>query len=157
MPVSGFVAPGGELPEDAVEDELRALTAQYYELMPITRGTYAMTEEDLPDAYKELLHGRAFVIDREEVTESDSASARTYYIAADKVQGLIIPARSMVIDIINGDGRYRWTDDGEHFTDWITIESGVSDDYSPQSKNRFAEVQVYATSGSPLVSIRASR
>ncbi len=154
---NGFVASGEPLPGEEVEAELEALTAQYYELMPITRGTYVMSEEDLPEAYKELLHGRAFVIDREQVTETDSSSVRTYYIAADKVQGLIIPARSMVIDIINGDGKYRWTDDGEHFTDWITIESGVSDDYSPQSKNRFAEVQVYMTSGTPLVSIRASR
>lgn len=154
---NGFVAPGEELPGEGVEAELRALTAQYYELMPITRGTYVMDEEDLPEAYKELLHGRAFVIDRETVTESDSASARTYYIAADKVQGLIIPARSMVIEVINGDVKYRYTDDGEHFTAWVTMETGISDDYSPQSKNRFAEVQVYMTSGTPLVSIRASR
>ncbi len=153
----GFIAPGEPLPGEGVEAELRALTAQYYELMPITRGTYVMNEDDLADAYKELLHGRAYVIDNNLVTENSSSSPKTYYIAADKVQGLIVPARSMFIEVKNGDAKYKWTDDGERWTDWITLEKGGSDDFSPQSKNRFAEVQVYKVSGTPRINLIASR
>lgn len=154
---NGFLAPGEELPGEGAEAELRALTAQYFELMPITRGTYVLEEENLPDAYKELLHGRAFISDCDTITENNSVSPRTYYIAADKVQGLIVPARSMFIEVKNGDIKYKWSDDGERWTDWISLETGISDDYSPQSKNRFAEVQVYKTSGTPLINIIASR
>jgi len=154
---NGFVAPGEELPEDAVEDELHALTFQTYDLPPITRGRYILNEEDLPESYKELLHGRAYVKDSETITEDSAISPRTYYIAADKVQGLIVPARSMFIEVKNGDIKYRFTDNGEQWTDWISLETGISDDYPPQNKNRFAEVQVYKTSGTPVINIIASR
>lgn len=153
----GFVAVGQPLPQDEIEAQLRALTYQEYELATITRGTYIMEEEDLPERFRELLHGRAYIIDSEQITESDYGSAKTYYIAADKVQGLIVPARSMFIEVKNGDVKYRWTDDGDKWTNWISLETGVSDDYSPQSKNRFAEVQLYKESGTPLVYIIASR
>lgn len=157
MPVSGFVSPGGELPEDEVEEELHALTFQTYELPPITRGVYILNEENLPETYKELLHGRAYVIDREEITETDSASARTYYIAADKVQGLVVPARSMSINSENGTIYYRFTDNGEHWTNWITLPDSASDSYLQQEQARFAEIQVYTNIPGTLLSIRGTR
>ena len=113
---NGFVAPGEEIPE-----ELHALTYQAYELPPITRGTYIMNEEDLPDLYKELLHGRAYIIDREEVTETNPTSSKVYYIAADKVQGLIVPGRTLFIKSEISNAYYRYTDDGDNWTNWITI------------------------------------
>lgn len=154
---NGFVSPGEELPEDAVEDELHALTFQTYELPPITRGTYILNEEDLPETYKELLHGRAYVIDREKITESDSGAPRTYYIAADKVQGLVVPARSMFIKTEEGDTHYRWTDSGEKWGAWITLQNGQGHTYFQQELCRFAEVQVYCQVAGTLVSLRATR
>ena len=157
MPVNGFVSPGEELPEDEVEDELHALTFQTYDLPPITRGTYILNEEDLPESYKELLHGRAFIIDREMITESDSGAPKTYYIAADQVQGLIVPARSIFIKSEEGESYYRWTDSGEKWSDWITLQEGQGHAYQIQELCRFAEVQVYADESGALITLRATR
>ncbi len=149
---NGFVAPG-----DTVQEELHALTYQAYILSTITRGRYVLDEKDLPDAHSELLHGRAYVIDRKEITETSSASSKAYYIAADKVQGLIVPARTLFIKSELGDSYYRWTDDGEKWTDWITLIDGLAHTYLPQELCRFAEVQVYAESSGALITLRATR
>ncbi len=154
---NGFVAPGESLPEAGVEKELEALTKQTYELPQITRGIYILDEEDLPETYKELLHGRAFVVDREEITETSSTAPRTYYIAADQVQGLIVPGRSIFIKSEEESAHYRWTDSGESWTDWITLQDGQGHAYLPQELCRFAEVQVYCQSVGALISLRVTR
>ena len=160
---NGFVSPGEVLPEDTVEDELHALTSQVYDLPPITRGRYIMDEENLPDAYKELLHGRAFVIDKDLITEVSSASPKTYYISADVANGLIIPGRSMSISAdgdltyVSGDAHYRWTDDGEHWTSWITLLVGQTYSYLPYEKARFAELQAYSDAGGIRISLIVTR
>ncbi len=154
---NGFVAPGGLLPEEAVEAELYALTTQIFDLPQITRGIYILNEDDLPDTYKELLHGRAYIIDREEVTDTDSGAPGTYYIAADKVQGLIIPSRTLFIKSENSDAHYRWTDNGDKWTDWITLKDGLGHTYFTQELCRFAEVQVYVDEAGCLITIRATR
>ena len=154
---NGFVAPGEELPEDAVEDELHALTFQTYDLPPITRGTYILDEEDLPESYKELLHGRAYVIERVEITETDPGAPRAFYIAADRVQGLIVPSRTLFIKSELSDAHYRFTDDGEKWTDWITLQDGQGHTYLPQELCRFAEIQTFANESGTLITIRATR
>ena len=152
----GFISP--EIDTNAgVDAQLKALTAQVYELPPITRGTYILAEEDLPKEYKELLHGRAYVIDAEITTETDSAAPRTYYIAADQVQGLIVPARSMFIKCEGGNAKYRFSDDGERWTSWVSLQNGMGHAYIPQELCRFAEVQVYAETYGTLISLRATR
>jgi hypothetical protein len=155
--MTGFVAPGEVIPDTDVNEQLRALTLFQTEFGIITRGTYILEEDDLPDVYKELLHGRAFVINQEYILDLSYTSPSTYYIAGDSVQGLIVPARSMFIESKNGTIKYRWTDDGDKWTAWITLETGVSDDYPAHNKNRFAEVQVYKVSGTPYINIVASR
>jgi len=153
----GFVAVGQPLPQDEIEAQLRALTYQEYELATITRGTYIMNEDELPEQFRELLHGRAYVIDKEEISETDSAGARTYYIAADKVQGLIVPSRTLFIKSENVNAHYRFTDDGDKWTDWITLEDGMAHTYIPQELCRFAEVQVYADQTNAIITLRATR
>lgn len=158
MPVSGFIAPGEELPGAEAEAELRALTQQVFELEAITKGTYILNEEDLPNKYKELLHNRAYVKDLEEITETSSGTPRTFYIAADKAQGLIVPARSISINNSGpSDVYYRWTDDGERWTDWITMEDCITDEYDTVEKCRFAEIQVYSLDVGSVISLRATR
>lgn len=149
---AGFISP-----ESNVELQLEALTTRIYELPPITRGVYILDEADLPDEKKELLHGRAYVVDREQVTETNPNSPRTYYIAADQAQGLIVPARAVSINAELDTIYYRWSDDGVRFTSWITLFAGVIDNYMAEELNRFAEIQVYGASAFGLVSIRASR
>lgn len=148
----GFISP-----ETAVEEQLHALTAQTYNLPPITRGMYILNEDDLPDEKKELLHGRGFVIDREQVTETNPNSPRTYYVAADQGQGLIVPGRSLSINAEIDTIYYRWSDNSIAWTNWITLFAGVIDNYMANELNRFAEIQVYGASAFGLVSIRASR
>lgn len=155
--MAGFVAEGQPLPQDQLEAQIRALTYQEYEVATISRGTYIMNEEDLPEQFKELLHGRAYVIDKEEISETDSSAARSYYIAADKVQGLIVPSRTLFIKCENSTGHYRFTDDGDKWTDWITLEDGMAHTYIPQELCRFAEVQVYADQTDGIITLRATR
>lgn len=149
---AGFISP-----EEDVEMQLEALTVQTYVLPPITRGVYILNEDDLPAEKKELLHGRAFVIDRENVTETDPNSPRTYYISADQGQGLIVPARALSINAELDTVYYRWSDSGVAWTNWITLFTGVIDNYLAEELNRFAELQVYGASAFGLVSVRASR
>jgi hypothetical protein len=146
----GFISP-------EAEEQLEALTTQKYELPPITRGVYILDEDLLPDEKKELLHGRAYVVDREQVTETNPNSPRTYYIAADQAQGLIVPARSLSINAELDTIYYRWSDDGIRWTNFITLFAGVIDNYMAEELNRFAELQVYGASAWGLVSVRASR
>lgn len=122
------------------------------------RGVYTLNENDLSEEDKQLLHYRSFVIDREAVTEGGSGNPRTYYIAYDQVQGLVVPARNLSIDN-HGPGslHYRWTDDGEKWTSWITLEEGVNDEYVEYDNCRFAEVQVYADRSGGIISMRATR
>jgi len=124
----------------------------------VTLGRYYMEEDELPAELRSLLHGRAFVVDRDVITETSSGSPRTYYIAADTVQGLIVPARSVSIHNYGpGDSYYRWTDDGERWTGWITLEDDVIHTYTPEEHCRFAEVQVYVQTSGCVLSLRATR
>lgn len=167
---------GSEAPpeEEALNEVFSVLTG---DLLPVRRietavvngkpvllkGRYFLDEEDLPDTLKGLLHGRAFVADREIISEVSSASPKTYYISADKTNGLVIPGRSMSIgcetspSYVSGNAHYRWTDDGEKWTGWITLPIGKVFSFLPQEKSRFAEVQVYTDSGNIAVSIIVTR
>lgn len=145
-----------EIPEQ-IDEQLRALTYQNLQIGSITQGTYIMEEKDLPESYQELLHGRAYIIDRTQITQISQMNPISYYIAADKVQGLIIPARTLFIKSENSDGYYRFTDDGERWTDWITMEDGMGHTYLPQEQCRFAEVQVYADQTDAIITLRATR
>ncbi|MDD5614964.1 MAG: hypothetical protein PHH85_02045 [Candidatus Methanoperedens sp.] len=124
----------------------------------VDRGNYILEESDLPPEDVRLLHGRAFVVDRAVVTSIDPSNPLTYYIAYDQVQGLVVPARSLAIEN-NGEGSvyYRWTDDGEKWTAWITLEEGGSHNYRVDEKCRFAEVQVYADVDTAIMSIVLTR
>ena len=121
------------------------------------RGTYYLEEDELPKNLQPLLHGRAYVQDQVTITNVVSSDPFTFYIAASKTQGLIIPARSMSIKVENSIGHYRWTDDGIKWTGWITLPNGIVHSYLPQEKNRFSEIQVYMDTSGGLVSVRASR
>lgn len=122
------------------------------------RGRYILEEEDLPEEDVRLLHGRAMVIDGEAVTETSSGNPRTYYIAYDQVQGLVVPARSLSIEAVGPDDLYyRWTDDGEQWTAWTTLYEGMTHEYEVDNKCRFAEVQVYAETSGAILNIRATR
>lgn len=122
------------------------------------RGRYILEEEDLPAEDVRLLHGRAMVIDGEAVTETGSGNPRTYYIAYDQVQGLVVPARSLSIEAVGPDDLYyRWTDDGEHWSAWVTLYEGVTHEYEVDNKCRFAELQVYAVTPGAILNIRATR
>lgn len=123
----------------------------------ITKGRYFIEEEDLPEHLKGLLHGRAYVVDKDVITEVSSATPRTYYISADKTKGVIVPARSLSISSENGTIHYRWTDNGEQFTAWISLPDGAIDSYLQQEEVRFAEIQVYADTPDTLLSIRGTR
>ena len=129
----------------------------------LVKGRYFQEEDDLPKVLKNLLHGRAFVADKDTITEVSSASPRTYYISADKTNGLLVPGRSMSIGAaagtgyVSGDAHYRWTDDGERWTGWITLPIGKTFSFLPQELVRFAEVQVYTDSGNIDVSLIVTR
>lgn len=121
-------------------------------------GAYILNEEDLAEEDKRLLHGRAFVVDRIIVNETDSGSPVTYYIAYDQVQGLVVPGRALDIEN-NGAGNilYRWTDDGEKWSSWITLEEGSVHDYAVDRKLRFAEIQIYASVAGAVFSMVVTR
>lgn len=137
---------------------VRQITTSIVEGIPVTvKGRYFLNEEDLSDLLKTLLHGRAFVVDKESVPETSSSSPVTYYISANKTHGLLVPGRSLSINVESGQAHYRWTDDGEKWTNWITLPDGATDSYLPQEKNRFAEIQVYVDKAGTLISIRVTR
>jgi len=121
--------------------------------------TKTLDEDYLSEQQKLLLHGRAFVIDWEELIGTSQNNPATYYLTADQVQGLVIPARSLSIENHGpSDVYYRWTDFGEKWTSWITLEDGVHDEYDVAEKLRFGEVQVYSDDvAGTLISIRATR
>ena len=129
----------------------------------ITKGRYYLNEDDLTDSLKGLLHGRAFVADSDTISEVSSAAPRTYYVSADKSNGLIVPGRSMAIGsaagaaYVSGNAHFRWTDDGEHWTKWVTMPIGKTFSFLPQELVRFAEVQVYTDSGNIEVSLIVTR
>ncbi|MHA1287249.1 MAG: hypothetical protein ACTSPB_07565 [Candidatus Thorarchaeota archaeon] len=137
---------------------VRRTTTTIVEGKPVTvKGRYFLNEDDLSDLLKTLLHGRAFVIDKESVTETSSSSPVTYYISADKTHGLLVPGRSLSINVEGGNAHYRWTDDGEKWTNWVTLPDGATDSYLPQEMNRFAEIQAYVDKAGTLVSMRVTR
>ncbi len=76
-----------------------------------------------------------------------------------QVKGLLIPARSLCIENHGpSDVYYRWTDFGEKWSSWVTLEDGVHDEYDVSEKLRFADVQVYSVDSSgTLISLRATR
>lgn len=129
----------------------------------VVKGRYYLNEEELPDNLKELLHGRAFVADKDTISETSSASPRTYYVSADKSNGLIVPGRSMAMGsaagaaYVSGNAHFRWTDNGEHWTKWVTMPIGRTYSFLPQELVRFAEVQVYTDSGNIEVSLIVTR
>jgi len=158
---------GPQLESDTSDEEdifssLDVLTAPdvtlQFTYIPSKFGTYALEEDTLSDEVKALLHGRAFVIDNESITETSSGSPRVYYLASDRVIGLVVPARSLSIDNDGPDDLYyRWTDDGEKWTAWITLNEGETHDYDTYEKCRFAEIQVYAYTSGAKLSLRATR
>lgn len=129
----------------------------------ILKGRYFLNEEDLDDNLKALLHGRAFVADKDTITEVSAFSPRTFYISADKSNGLIVPGRSMAIGseagaaYVSGSTHFRWTDNGEHWTEWVTMPIGKTFSFLPDEQVRFAEVQVYADSGNIDLSLIVTR
>jgi hypothetical protein len=121
--------------------------------------TKILDEDFLTEQQRLLLHGRAFIVDRVELIGTSSNNPVTYYLASDQVQGLVIPARSLSIEN-HGPSivYYRWTDFGEKWTSWITLEDGIHDEYEVAEKLRFGEVQVYSNDvAGTLISIRATR
>ena len=129
----------------------------------ILKGRYFLNEDDLTKELKALLHGRAFVADKDSVSEVSALSPRTYYISADKSNGLIVPGRSMAIGTeagaayVSGSAHFRWTDNGEHWTEWVTMPIGKTFSFLPDEQVRFAEVQVYTDSGNIDVSLIVTR
>jgi len=119
--------------------------------------TKTMDEDFLSDQQKLLLHGRAYIIDREEIIGTSSNNPVTYYIASDQVQGLVVPARTLSLKSEDSDIHYRWTDNGAQWTNWVTIEERSLHTYSPEEKCRFHEVQVYADENVAKISLRATR
>ena len=123
-----------------------------------TSGSYYTNEDDLPRQLKGLLHGRAYIINRESISNTSISAPITYYIAANKHKGLIIPARSLFIETINSKLHYRWTDDGIKWTEWITLAShGMWHGYDIEEQCRFAEIQVYTELENTLINIRCTR
>lgn len=129
----------------------------------ILKGRYFLNEDDLTKELKALLHGRAFVADKDTVSEVSALSPRTYYISADKSNGLIVPGRSMAIGseagaaYVSGSAHFRWTDNGEHWTEWVTMPIGKTFSFLPDEQVRFAEVQVYTDSGNIDISLIVTR
>jgi len=129
----------------------------------ILKGRYFLNEDDLTKELKALLHGRAFVADKDSISEVSALSPKTYYISADKSNGLIVPGRSMAVGTeagaayVSGNAHFRWTDNGEHWTEWITMPIGKTFSFLPDEQVRFAEVQVYSDSGNIDVSLIVTR
>lgn len=122
-----------------------------------TSGSYYMDENTLPKQLSNLLHGRAYIIDHETISNNSASSPITYYIAANKHKGLIVPGRSLFIEAIETVAHYRWTDDGIKWTEWTTIDNGSWHAYAPDEHCRFAEIQIYVDTINEKVSLRATR
>lgn len=122
-----------------------------------TSGSYYMEEANLPKQLSKLLHGRAYVIDKDSISNTTASNPKTYYIAANKHKGLIIPGRSLFIEAINTIAHYRWTDDGVKWTEWITLDNGSWNSYKTDEHCRFAELQVYIDTPNEQITLRATR
>jgi len=123
-------------------------------------GLYIMEEAELKERFKNLydiLHGRAYIVDRRFVIETSSSGPYTFYVAANKHNGLIIPGRSLFIESVDGTAHYRWTDDGEKWTEWTTINSGEWHSFSSDEHCRFAEIQVYMDTTMDKITLRVTR
>jgi len=131
-----------------------------FESVGRTIGSYIMEESELESRFKNLyvlLHGRAYIIDNSEITATSSSNPNTCYIAANKTNGLIIPGRSLFIEALNGEIYYRWTDNGDSWTEWVTLMNNKWHTYETIEKCRFAEVQVYAKEINTRFNLRATR
>lgn len=122
-----------------------------------TTGTYYMEESELPIELQGLLHGRAYIIDRQIVPNNSQSNPITFYIAANKTKGLIIPGRSLFIESIGTVSHYRWTDDGEKWTEWNTLDNGDWNAFTSDENCRFAEIQVYVDTINEKISIKVTR
>lgn len=122
-----------------------------------TYGSYFMGESDLPPTLFNLLHGRAYIVDREVISTIDQGSPVTFYVAANKTKGLIIPGRSLFIEAVNGIAHYRWTDDGYRWTEWTTIPANSWHSYRSDEHCRFAEIQTYMSNLDDKITIRVTR
>lgn len=123
-----------------------------------TSGSYYMEETNLPRHLYHLLHGRAYIMDRDPIPNITSSSPKTYYVAANKHKGLIIPGRSLFIESINSKIYYRWTDDGIKWTEWISLSNpGMWHSYDINEKCRFGEIQVYTNIPNSLINVRCTR
>jgi len=122
-----------------------------------TYGSYFMEESELPRTLSKLLHGRAYIVDREIVTTISPGSPKTFYIAANKTKGLIVPGRNLFIEAVNGIAHYRWTDDGSKWTEWTTIPANSWHAYRSDELCRFAELQVHVDILNDKVTIRVTR
>jgi len=123
-------------------------------------GLYIMEEAELKERFKNLydiLHGRAYIVDNFVIDEITPSLPHTFYIAANKHNGLIIPGRSLFIEAIDGTAHYRWTDDGEKWTEWITLNSNMWHSFSPDEHCRFAEIQVYMDTTADRITLRVTR
>lgn len=122
-----------------------------------TYGSYFMNEAQLPSTLSKLLHGRAYIVDREVMTVLTKGTANTYYIAANKTKGLIIPGRTLFIEAVNNIAHYRWTDDGSKWTEWTTIPAHSWHVYRSDEHCRFAEIQVYVDELNDMITVRVTR
>ena len=122
-----------------------------------TYGSYFMDESELPPILSKLLHGRAYIVDRDVIEVTTTGTAVTYYVAANKTKGLIIPGRTLFIEAINGIAHYRWTDDGSKWTEWTTIPANSWHAYRSNEQCRFAEIQVYVNNLNDKVTMRVTR
>ncbi len=122
-----------------------------------TYGSYFMEESELPPTLSKLLHGRAYIVDRDVIEVLTSGTAITYYVAANKTKGLIIPGRTLFIEAVNGIAHYRWTDDGSKWTEWITIPAHSWHAYRSNEQCRFAEIQVYVDNLNDKMTVRVTR
>ncbi len=122
-----------------------------------TYGSYFMKESELPPTLSKLLHGRAYIVDRDVIKVTTSGTAITYYVAANKTKGLIIPGRTLFIEAVNGIAYYRWTDDGSRWTEWTTISANSWHAYRSDEQCRFAEIQVYVNTLDDKITVRVTR
>ena len=122
-----------------------------------TSGSYYMEEENLPKQLSKLLHGRAYIIDQDIITATSASTPKTYYIAANKHKGLVVPGRNLSIEGIDTVAHYRWTDDGIKWTEWATLAADGWHSYRTDEHCRFAEIQVYVETINKKVTLRVTR
>ena len=143
------------------DDELLPVRQVFeFESVGRTKSLYIMEETELEHNFINLfylLHGRAYIVDKEIITELSSSTPHTYYIAANKSKGLIVPARSIFVEAVDDEMYYRWTDDGDRWTEWITLGKNKWHTYDTIEKCRFAELQVYAKTINSRFTLRATR